>query len=179
MTSIQQTGDRIPQLLGESAALYGFISSRVGGDRALAEDLTQETLLSALEGAYDAARGPLRSWLFGIAIRKIVDGQRRKRIDRRHQAAAARDLSLRLTRELLPAEWAQRQEIRCLVNEALARIPEAAALLLVRKYFDGASVGDLAAERDQTEKATESQLTRARVLFQEALEGLSRPEDEP
>src|SRR5438105_229268 len=167
-TILQSTDDRIAQLMGESAFLYGFIAGRVGGDRALAEDLTQETLLAALAGSYDAARGPFRGWLLGIALRKIVDGQRRKRIDHRHQAAVAHELGVRITRELLPQEWLERQEIRSLVNEALARLPEETALLLVRKYFDGASVVDLAAERGQSEKATESQLTRARLLLHDA-----------
>ncbi len=89
---------------GELRPLYSFVASRVGHNRVLAEDLTQETLLAALQGTFDPTRGPLRAWLFGIALRKIADHRRRKRISNDHLGDAARDLSVRMIREPLPEE---------------------------------------------------------------------------
>jgi RNA polymerase sigma-70 factor (ECF subfamily) len=177
--TLHPSKDRVAQFLDESSFLYAFIASRVGNDRALAEDLTQEALLAALQGAYDPAQGSLRAWLIGIAIRKIVDRQRRERSDRRHQAAVAHELGTRMTRGLLPADWIERQEVRSLVNEALSQLPPSAAALLARKYVDGASGSELALERGATEKAIEGQLGRARVMLHEAIERLSRGEDVP
>lgn len=111
----------------EVAPLYAFIFSRVGHDRALAEDLTQETLLAALDGGFDPSRGPLRAFLIGVALRKIVDHQRRRRVARGHAASVARELAVRMVREPLPAEWIERAEVREVVNDALARLDADAA----------------------------------------------------
>ena len=46
-----------------------------------AQDAAQETMTAFVkgyrEGAYDRSKGRLRSWLFGIAHRKVIDVQRR------------------------------------------------------------------------------------------------------
>ena len=157
-------------LRAELEPLYAFISSRLRGDRALVEDLTQETLLAAVQGGFDPQRGGLRAWLFGIALRKIADHARRSRLSSRLLEDAARELAVRMIREPLPGDLLQREEVRVVVNDALARLPEATATLLVRKYFEGASMSDLAAEHGVSEKAIESQLTRARAALHEAIE---------
>ncbi|MBI2930187.1 MAG: hypothetical protein HYY16_00930 [Planctomycetes bacterium] len=69
----------VARLLAEAEAVYAFVFSRVERDQALAEDLTQETFLAAMGGGFEPERGLLRGWLFGIALRKIVDHQRRRR----------------------------------------------------------------------------------------------------
>jgi RNA polymerase sigma-70 factor (ECF subfamily) len=142
----------------------------------LAEDLTQDTLLAALQGTFDPARGPLRGWLFGIAIRKISDGERRKRIANTHLFDAARELAVRMIREPILEDWAQREEVRFVVNDALGRVPVSVAHLLIRKYFEGASVSDLSSELAITAKAVESQLTRARTALHEAIERFGHDE---
>jgi RNA polymerase sigma-70 factor (ECF subfamily) len=159
-----------PDVQTELRPLYAFVASRVGRNRVLAEDLTQETLLAALQGTFDPARGPLRAWLFGIALRKISDHQRRSRISNDHLSDAARDLAVRMIREPLPEEWLEREEVRAVVNEALARLPLPVATLLIRKYFEGASVASLSAEQGASAKAIESQLTRARIALHEEIE---------
>lgn len=155
---------------GELRSLYGFISSRVGHHRALAEDLAQETVLAALQGTFDPSRGPLKAWLYGIALRKISDHQRRKRLSSDHLSDTARDLASRMIREPLPEECLEREEIRSVVNQALARLPLSVSTLLIRKYFEGLSVRDLSAEAGASAKAIESQLTRARLALHEEIE---------
>ena len=162
-------------LRAEIAPLYAFVASRVGHDRAVAEDITQEVLVAALEGRWEPDRGPARAWLIGIALRKIVDHQRKGRIVRGHVGAVARELAVRMVREPLPGEWVEREEVRAAVNEALARLPDGQAALLAHKYLDGASVGDIAAELSISEKAVESALTRARLALHEQLQRLAGP----
>ena len=60
--------------------VYGFVFHLVGGDRAVAEDLNQETWLEAMDGIdhCDAARGSFRNWLFGIARRRVALYYRRR-----------------------------------------------------------------------------------------------------
>jgi RNA polymerase sigma-70 factor (ECF subfamily) len=51
--------------------LYQFVHYRVGGDRASAEDVVQDTFLTALEGlARFDGRSSLQTWLCGIAKNK-------------------------------------------------------------------------------------------------------------
>ena len=160
----------------EIAPLYAFVSSRVGHDRAVAEDVTQETLLAALEGMWQPDRGPVRAWLIGIALRKIVDHQRKGRTVRSHIAAVARELAVRMVREPLPGEWIERDEVRATVNEALARLAPGHAALLARKYLDGAPVDTIAAELSMSEKAVESALTRARLALHEEIQRIAGPD---
>ncbi len=57
------------------------VGRRLGLSEQDAADAAQETLLSFSEsyqkGSYDRTKGRLRTWLFGIAIKKIRDVQRR------------------------------------------------------------------------------------------------------
>jgi RNA polymerase sigma factor (sigma-70 family) len=112
--------------------------------------------------------------VLGIALRKIADHERRRRISGRHQAPLSRELLSRMRREPLPEEELEREEVRRAVNETLVRLPEEMAVLLVRKYSDGVTTGELAAELGASEKAIEGRLTRARAAFLAAMEALCR-----
>jgi len=60
--------------------VYGFVFHLVGGDRAVAEDLNQETWAEALDGIdqCDATRGSFRNWLYGIARKRVALHYRRR-----------------------------------------------------------------------------------------------------
>jgi RNA polymerase sigma-70 factor (ECF subfamily) len=77
-----QRGDEaaISQLYREYApAIYGYLASRVG-DAALAEDLTSEVFLRALEGLprYEDRGISFSAWLYRIAHDRMVDHVRRQ-----------------------------------------------------------------------------------------------------
>lgn len=59
--------------------LYGFALNRLG-DRGLAEEVVQETFTRVWRHAdrFDADKGSLRSWLYGIARNVIVDVERHR-----------------------------------------------------------------------------------------------------
>lgn len=60
-------------------ALLAF-ARRAVGDRELARDLVQETLLAGLERAQSfAGRSSLRTWLVGILSHKVIDHYRKSR----------------------------------------------------------------------------------------------------
>jgi RNA polymerase sigma-70 factor (ECF subfamily) len=64
------------QLLGHANALLGYALARVG-DRATAEDLVQETLVTAVVKISEFAGGStMRTWLIGILRHKILDHNR-------------------------------------------------------------------------------------------------------
>lgn len=66
--------------------IYGYIDSRLGSDEA--DDLTAETFIDAFRrrASFDAARGAVRPWLFGIATRLVA--QHRRAEARRYRALA-------------------------------------------------------------------------------------------
>src|SRR6188768_3642834 len=79
--------DRIVAIYRETIdQLYAFVARRCGGDRALAEDVTQEAWLRAVDAwrRGGAPREPL-AWLQTTARRLLIDwarGEGRRRFDR-------------------------------------------------------------------------------------------------
>lgn len=152
-------------------ALYEFVHYRVGGDRTLAEDVVQDTLLVALErlGAFDG-RSSLHTWLCGIAKNKIRSQRRKRRPvlieDVLAQADPAIDALLaEIDRTPLP-EWVlERQETQELVGATLSSLPPDYRAALVDKYMEGLSVQEIARRQGKGAKAAESVLHRARLAF--------------
>lgn len=152
-------------------ALYEFVHYRVGGNRALAEDVVQDTLLVALERltAFDG-RSSLHTWLCGIAKNKIRAHRKKRRPvlveDLLEEADPEIDAILAaIDREPLP-EWVlERAETQELVGATLSSLPPDYREVLVDKYLEGLSVGEIAARRGKGAKAAESRLHRARLAF--------------
>ena len=157
----------------EIEPLYSFISSRVGHDLQLTEDLTQETFAAALDGVFDETRGPLKLWLIGIALHKIADHQRRTYRRNDDDDNVLRERASRIDRQPLPEDVIQKEEFRMAVNEALARIPIHYSSVLLGKYFEQLSVSELASRHGTTAKTIESLLVRARDAFRDAFGGPS------
>jgi RNA polymerase sigma factor (sigma-70 family) len=67
-------------------ALLGYFARRTR-DAELAADLTAETFAAALAARrrYRAEKGAAAAWLYGIAMKKLADAQRRGYVERRAQ----------------------------------------------------------------------------------------------
>ena len=77
--------DRMVELHGEHArALWAFALRLVGGDRARAEDVVQETLLRAWRDRVilESTSAGARAWLFTVARRLVIDEWRSSRANR-------------------------------------------------------------------------------------------------
>ena len=72
-----------------SGELYGFALNRLG-DRGLAEEIVQDVFTRVWRHSreYDAGRGSVRTWLYGIARNAIIDLERHRS---RRPPLAARD----------------------------------------------------------------------------------------
>jgi len=161
--------------------LYEFAHYRLGGDRALVEDVVQDTLLVALEGlsGFDV-RSSLHTWLCGIAKNKIRAHRRKRRPRLIEDVLEESDPEIHailaaVDREPLP-EWVlERHETQEMVGATLSSLPPEYRDALVAKYVEGLSVADIARrEGPGRDKAVESRLTRARLAFAKVFELLAK-----
>lgn len=145
--------------------VYGFVFARVGGDQPTAEDLLQETLLEAVRSA-GGFRGDsaLSTWLCAIARRRLA---RHYEAERRAEAARA---GLHLVEEAGDEPALELAEERDEVIRALGRLSPLHRQVLVLKYLDGCSVGQVAAQLGRSPVQTQSLLQRARDALRAILE---------
>ncbi len=165
----------------EVGGLYAFVFFRVGRDSTLAEDVVQETFLSAFERLddYEAQRGSLQSWLCQLS-RNVARVHLRER--KRTEVLAMWDkidgvllaLYERMDDELLAPEVLEREETRDLVHLTLGHLPSAYRSVLERKYVEGATLEQIAEESRSSEEAAKSMLARARRAFRETFQTLGR-----
>lgn len=142
--------------------IYGYLHDRCGGDAELAEELTQQTFVTAVRehGRFEGRADPM-TWLTAIARHKLADHFRRlAREERRRMRIVARQITL----DAEGRAWSRRDE-REVVVTALARLPALQRAVLVLHYADGLPVREVAAQLGKSESAIESLMTRARDAF--------------
>jgi RNA polymerase sigma-70 factor (ECF subfamily) len=141
--------------------VYGYLLPRCGGV-AVAEDLTAETFLAAVDAVQRRTVHTITiAWLVGIARHKLVDHWRRVGREERRVAAVASE----------PA--APDDPWDAVLDAARARGlldslgPHHRTVLSLR-YLDGLSVPEVAEVLGRTVHATEARLVRAREAFRRA-----------
>jgi RNA polymerase sigma-70 factor (ECF subfamily) len=143
--------------------LHAYVHWRCAGLRDLADDVVQETWLTAVRRirAFEPERGCFAGWLRGIAANVVRNHLRR------HVRCNGRAPTQHVP-ETIPAHVPeQHREQAQQIARALAELPEHYEALLRAKYLDQQSVAAIAAGRGETVKAVESMLTRARQAFRE------------
>ncbi len=143
--------------------LLGYVVWRCGGLRDAADEVVQETWLTAVRRVrhFDPVAGPFAAWLRGIAANVL-----RNRFRRERRAAPPARLN-HVGAEPADAELLRRERADRLAR-ALAGLSERHEAVLRAKYLDGRAVADIAADWGETPKAVESLLTRAREAFRAA-----------
>lgn len=143
--------------------------ARMTGDRALAEDLAQETFVKAFRSlaAFDTTRR-LSSWLFRIAHNTAIDAMRRAR-PQQAVAHAALD-SGDATSVDVPAEPSappapdpvERRELGNALDAALAELRPDQRAAIVMRYESGLSFDEIGAVLGVPEVTARSHVHRAR-----------------
>ena len=144
--------------------VYGYLLARCG-DAGLAEDLTAEAFLAAVQAVRKpGSAGPSVPWLIGVARHKLADHwrqvereQRRARLLEGDAADAADPWDAALDR------------IRA--RDVLGRLGPHHRAALTLRYLDGLPVPEVARHLDRTVHATEALLVRARAAFRRSYEG--------
>ena len=159
--------------------VYGFVFHLVGGDRAVAEDLNQETWLEAIDGIdqCDAARGSFRNWIYGIARKRVALYYRRRDLagnptsldERFEEGDEVGDVGI------LPDDALEQVERVSVVRAAMLVLEDDRRKALIWKYVEGLSVEAIATRMERTSKAVESLLSRAREQMRKLLCGYMLP----
>jgi RNA polymerase sigma-70 factor (ECF subfamily) len=165
-----------PVTLGDESRFVAFYDNAVGdvfryfhrataGDRALSEDLTQETFMAAVRsfngGQPDAFTMP---WIIGVARHKLIDHYRRQSREQRKLVmawnAGTRDEPATDFQDLTAAESMQ----------MLRDLPPMHRLILVLRYVDDLSVAEVANLIGRSLSATQSMIVRARASLEQNLQ---------
>ena len=135
--------------LAHGGELYGYARRSLGDPRA-AEDVVQETFIRAWKARdrFDTGLGTLRTWLFTITRRVVIDH--------------ARARAVRQT-EPLPADMAVDDDVESAmvgwqVEEALSRLRPEHRQVLVETYYRGRSGREVAEELGIPEGTVRSRL---------------------
>jgi RNA polymerase sigma-70 factor, ECF subfamily len=138
-------------------AIWAFFRRRVA-DRGRAEELTQDAFVAVLEGAgrYEA-RGPFRSYLFGIAYNILLAERRRVAsvpAPLLHDVAGA------------PAD----RDAALWIQSALAQLDDGDRELIMLREYEALSYLEIAHLQAVPLNTVRSRLFRARLALKQALE---------
>jgi len=144
------------------SALDRYILWRCGGLRDLADDALQETWLTAVRRVKKFApeRSTIGAWLRGIAANVLRNQIRRKALRRTRS----------LNSDLPDRDDGTAPDRGEHIARALAALSERHEQVLQLKYLEGMAVEAIAHEWNESAKAIESLLTRARAAFRAAYE---------
>ncbi|MCU1498223.1 MAG: putative polymerase sigma factor [Acidimicrobiales bacterium] len=154
-------------VLSAMPEVYGYLASRCGS-AAVAEDLTSETFLAAVDAVRRKAVPDLTvAWLIGVARHKLVDHwRRREREERKLKALDPHPGEADRTED----PWDVQLDA-LVAHRTLADLAAQLRSALTLRYLDGLPVREVASCLGRTEGATEVLLVRAKAAFRARYEG--------
>jgi RNA polymerase sigma-70 factor (ECF subfamily) len=148
------------------APIFNYVL-RMIGDRALAEDLTQDVFLRVFRGLRGYSRqARFTTWLFQVAKNRVIDEIRA--MERRPRTLVAIEDAPQL--EVVDAPIEQSEAIEILLSEVDKLSPDLKEALLLRDIV-GLSYNEIANTLDVTLATVKWRIFKAREEVQQALEG--------
>jgi RNA polymerase sigma-70 factor, ECF subfamily len=155
--------------------IWQSVARLIGPNAADVADVVQETFIAAARSAhkYDAARGPLWQWLYGIARNHVALHFRKRRYD---HLRPPDEIGTKGSPEILrwledhkeqPDDVLYSAELASMVRVVLADLPVDYESVLTAKYIDGASLEQIAGSEKSSVAAVNSRLARARQAFRQ------------
>jgi RNA polymerase sigma factor (sigma-70 family) len=152
----------VAQLVENHREFLRFLESKLGGDRALAEDILQEAFVKGLAKAREIREGDSASaWFYRVLRNAVIDHARRRAAGSRRIDAFAAELE----RELQQPETIQ-QVCQCVKRLAETLKPEYAEAVR-RIEVEGMSVKDFAASIGISSGNAAVRVFRAREALRE------------
>ncbi len=149
--------------------LNGYFA-RLGCDRALAEELTQDVMITLWRKAelFDPQKSSLATWLYRIARNRRIDMLRRDRLD----TVEADDFLMEIPDEATPdvnagIDQQAREEI---LREAMQSLPEEHKALVLMAFYEGLSHSEIAARTGVPLGTVKSRIRLSFTKLRRALE---------
>jgi RNA polymerase sigma-70 factor (ECF subfamily) len=139
-------------------AVYSYLARRCVGDGTVAEDLTQETFVTALRSLRSGSVDHVSvGWMISVARSRLIDHYRREAMRSRHLRAVGGEAAADDVADVVVDGE--------MVGALLDHLPARQRLDIALHHLDGLSVREIAERTDRTERAVESSIARAlRVL---------------
>lgn len=138
---------------------------RMVGDRAMAEDLTQDSFVKAYRALPDTKPDlAFKAWLYRIATNTAISQLRRRKVLRFLPFLPTQDFS---SGENVERTVGHRHD----VEQALKQLPEHYAAVLILRHYEGLSLAETAEVLGITENAAKLRLFRARKVFASVYSG--------
>ena len=170
MSSTPAVCDPLEALPDHEPWLRTALLARMGNRDEVDEVLQEVAVAAASQSAKAEPVERAGPWLYRVAIRQMLlfrrkAGRRRKLLTRvvdrpLHRESAPRD----------PLEFLINQERQSEVRDALVNMSERDRQLLMMKYVDGLSYGEIAEHVGVSPSAVQSRLHRARAILRKLLE---------
>ena len=150
--------------------VYALLYRLSGGDRHLAEDLTQETFLRAAERrATFAAGSNLRAWLMRIATNAFLDGRRRSQVAKAVPLTEGADLPA--ASDPSPARGLEGRELEQALGLAIAALPDGARAVFLLRTQQELSFREIAEVIGASEETARWHMLQARRQLMTKLNG--------
>jgi len=149
----------------------GFsLAYRICGQRALAEDVLQESFLSMWRSRsrYERSRGSVRTWILGIVHNRAIDAVRRRAVRDRGEVLEE-GFEMRVAApERTDVEVARREEARE-VRDALDSLPADQSRVIELAYFGGMTHVQIASMLDMPVGTVKGRMRLGLIKMRSAL----------
>ena len=160
--------------LDELLAQAGWVRSlarRLMGDSERGDELAQRTLLVALEGKPQVGTG-LRPWLRRVLLRQASHARRGQARRRAREELASRPEVVEVGAAELCEQLEEQQRLAALV----AALSEPYRSVVLRRFYRGETVAQIAEETGHSPATVRSQLARGLARLRESLDARARDE---
>jgi RNA polymerase sigma-70 factor (ECF subfamily) len=154
--------------------LYSFVFHEVEQNQSIAEDIVQDTFISAIKSASKfKGNSRIYTWLVGIAHHKIADHYRHSKREQRYANRTSDSINpeqLDLAIDKTPGgNIAESTENRILVEQALNSLPADYREIIILKYVEDFPVDEIGKILNRSPKSVEGILSRARKALKELI----------
>ena len=159
---------------GYEAGIFRLALS-ILGDPAEANEVTQETFLSALRAlpSYQEKKS-LKAWLYTIALNHSRSHLRKRKIIERLQSTLTHIFRVEAEKQVLPEEAAIQNEKEAALSRSLNQLDERHRIVVLLRYFHELSIAEIAEVLTVNEGTIHSRLHSAREKLRDSLRHLHR-----
>lgn len=159
--------DLLAGLSHHESWLRTALHSRLGSLDEVDEVMQEVALAAANQASKNVAVERIGPWLYRVALKQVMLF-RRKAGRRRRLVQSAQQRSVEKT-SACPLQFLLSQERQQMVRKAMGRMNDLDRQLLMLKYVDGLTYGQIADRLGVTASAVQSRLHRARALMRNNL----------